>query len=169
MTQNPDWSRESMKTILAWGWITADGHDLIGKRKDGTHALMAEALGFSGWVAAVKAGWIRYMIFSNGHMGLTLISTPATLSHARKLVEKAEVLTVSFEWWTGNGLEQSGVLTAKEAVAAIRAKGRVQNPPYHGGGDNAGTVFSWGSQGQRDRRGQRGVPRRHHPRQAGQE
>jgi len=142
--QNPDWSRESMKTILAWGWVSPTGQDHVGRRKDGTHDRMAYDLGLGTWVQAVKAGWVRYILFSDGHMGLTLIINPGTLSAARKLVDRPEVATVSFEWIVDGRIQQSGVLSAKEAVVAIRAKGREKNPPYHGGGDDAGTVFSWG-------------------------
>jgi len=145
--QNPDWSRESMKTILAWGWVSPTGQDHVGRRKDGTHDRMAYDLGLGTWVQAVKAGWVRYILFSDGHMGLTLIINPGTLSAARKLVDRPEVATVSFEWIVDGRIQQSGVLSAKEAVMAIRAKGRVQNPMWGAAAFTGGRVqdpLEWG-------------------------
>ena len=146
MTQNPDWSRESMKSILAWGWVSPTGKDHVGQRKDKTHDAMAYELGLGTWIQAVKAGWVRYIIFSDNHMGLTAIISPATLAAAQMLVEKPEVITVSFEWLVDGRIKMEGSagLTVKEALAVIRAKRREQNPYFAGGVSTYGWIDKQG-------------------------
>jgi hypothetical protein len=129
---NPDWSRESTKTILEWGWVSPSGYVLVGKRKDQTHNDLARSagLGYS-WRDAVNNGAVRYIIFTDGLLALTLCPTPDVVKHGIKLVRRQEVSQVSIEWADpeSHKIEQTAILTPRQAELNMNAKITRKNPP----------------------------------------
>jgi hypothetical protein len=130
-TPNPDWSRESTKTILEWGWVAPSGSVLAGKRKDRTHNDLARSagLGYS-WRDAINNGAVRYIIFTDGLLALTLCPTPDAVKHGIKLVRRQEVSQVSIEWADpeSHKIEQTAVLTPRQAELNMNAK--ITKNPY---------------------------------------
>ena len=124
-----------MKTILEWGWVAPDGRVIVGKRKDGTHEKLARSagLGYS-WEDAVKHGSVRYIIFTDGLLGLTLVPTKETISKAFAVLKLPQVLEVSIEWLDPetHQIDNTKPLTVRQAALNMRAKlsglGRVANP-----------------------------------------